>query len=230
MSPVSQVDSVVLPRERSRGTTLSRPLTRRGSQINRLLDTANGLDHDCGMKNDQTIQLFRQAIGSAAAQRMSSQSIARATVLDAGIDTPGSLAAGILLARLCLADDAQVRLVPVDPATLVSDNAIYVHTDQPLVACLGSQYAGWPVQTDDFFAMGSGPMRMVRGKEAGAERTGTYANRPRRRRRARVRQAADRVGDRIDCRSMWCRAEDVHLAIAPSTSIAGSRASRRAKH
>jgi methenyltetrahydromethanopterin cyclohydrolase len=40
-----------------------------------------------------------------------------------------------------------------------------VEVDSPLVACLGSQYAGWKVQAGSFFAMGSGPARAVRGAE-----------------------------------------------------------------
>ena len=35
----------------------------------------------------------------------------------------------------------------------------FIETDQPVEACLLSQYAGWQIQFDDYFAMGSGPMR-----------------------------------------------------------------------
>lgn len=40
-----------------------------------------------------------------------------------------------------------------------------VRTDHPAAACLISQYAGWKIAADDFFAMGSGPMRAVARKE-----------------------------------------------------------------
>ena len=43
--------------------------------------------------------------------------------------------------------------------------SVEVSTDHPLEACIGSQYAGWPVSVGKYFAMGSGPMRSVRGKE-----------------------------------------------------------------
>jgi methenyltetrahydromethanopterin cyclohydrolase len=42
---------------------------------------------------------------------------------------------------------------------------IQVATDDPVHACMASQYAGWPVTNEKFFAMGSGPMRIKRGKE-----------------------------------------------------------------
>jgi hypothetical protein len=34
-----------------------------------------------------------------------------------------------------------------------------VRTDHPAVSCMGSQYAGWAIQVDKYFAMGSGPLR-----------------------------------------------------------------------
>ena len=85
--------------------------------------------------------------------------------VDFGIDAQGGLGAGLELARVCLADLAEVTLVPgtVDgkPCPLVQ-----VVTDHPVAACLASQYAGWQVAEGKFFAMGSGPMRAAAGKEA----------------------------------------------------------------
>jgi methenyltetrahydromethanopterin cyclohydrolase len=42
---------------------------------------------------------------------------------------------------------------------------VCVSTDHPAFACLGSQYAGWQVNTGKYFAMGSGPMRAVANRE-----------------------------------------------------------------
>lgn len=44
--------------------------------------------------------------------------------------------------------------------------SVEVTTDHPLIACMASQYAGWQIKSDDYFAMGSGPMRALRGKES----------------------------------------------------------------
>ena len=78
--------------------------------------------------------------------------------IDCGIEAPGGLAAGLDLARVCLADLAEVSIVPGDvagrPCPLVQ-----VVTDHPIAACLGSQYAGWAISDGKYFAMGSGPMR-----------------------------------------------------------------------
>src|SRR5256886_5629412 len=32
-------------------------------------------------------------------------------------------------------------------------------SDHPAVSCMASQYAGWAIQVDKYFAMGSGPLR-----------------------------------------------------------------------
>jgi len=82
------------------------------------------------------------------------------TVFDFGVDMRGSEAAGLWLARVCLADLAEVEIVPSEPWPLVM-----VATDQPVAACLASQYAGWEIKGENFFAMGSGPMRAAAGRE-----------------------------------------------------------------
>jgi methenyltetrahydromethanopterin cyclohydrolase len=42
---------------------------------------------------------------------------------------------------------------------------VQVVTDHPVRACLASQYAGWAISEEKFFAMGSGPMRAAKGDE-----------------------------------------------------------------
>lgn len=87
-----------------------------------------------------------------------------ARVIDAGVEQPGSLAAGLLLARACLADLGEVSLAPAQLGAAPLP-CVVVHTGQPLAACMASQYAGWRVSVGDYFAMGSGPMRAARGTE-----------------------------------------------------------------
>lgn len=88
-----------------------------------------------------------------------------ARVIDAGVNQVGSLNAGLLVARACLADLGTVALVPGRVADLAVP-MVQVSIDHPIAACLASQYAGWKIQVGDFLAMGSGPMRAVYGKEA----------------------------------------------------------------
>ncbi len=84
--------------------------------------------------------------------------------IDCGIEARGGLLVGIELARVCLGDLATLAIVPGDVAGRPVP-AIQVMTDHPVQACLASQYAGWPINEGTYFAMGSGPMRAVRGRE-----------------------------------------------------------------
>jgi methenyltetrahydromethanopterin cyclohydrolase len=87
-----------------------------------------------------------------------------ARVLNCGIDTLGGLQAGLAMARICLANLADVALVPGE-VDQVACPIVQVSTDNPVLACMASQYAGWPIAVGKYFAMGSGPMRAVRGAE-----------------------------------------------------------------
>lgn len=101
---------------------------------------------------------------NAARLRVSVSKVAGARVIDCGGAVQGSLAAGLLLARACLADAGEVGYVPC-PVTEVGGPAVQVTTDDPVRACLASQYAGWQVSAGKFFAMGSGPMRALAARE-----------------------------------------------------------------
>ena len=74
-------------------------------------------------------------------------------------------------AHVCLADLAQVQLVP-EESSLWSGPAVNVYTDHPRQACMASQYAGWRIHRDGYFAMGSGPMRAAAGGETLLEQIG----------------------------------------------------------
>ena len=79
-------------------------------------------------------------------------------VLDVGIKTPGGLAAGRTLAEICMGGLGHVTFVPL---TIGGEmwSGVHVWTDHPAVSCMASQYAGWIINPDGFFAMGSGPIR-----------------------------------------------------------------------
>jgi methenyltetrahydromethanopterin cyclohydrolase len=115
--------------------------------------------------NERGLRLADHLAATAASLRIAvQQTPAGARVLDCGITAEGGLQAGLGLARVCLANQAEVSLVPGHlpglPVPLVQ-----VATDHPVLACMASQYAGWQVSVGKFFAMGSGPMRAAYGKE-----------------------------------------------------------------
>jgi len=81
-----------------------------------------------------------------------------ARVLDAGVNVPGGLAAGLLLAELCMGGVGHAELTPL---TIAGESwpGLQVWTDHPAECCMASQYAGWAITPEGYFAMGSGPLR-----------------------------------------------------------------------
>ena len=84
-----------------------------------------------------------------------------ATIIDAGIDIAGSAEAGRLIAEICMGGLGEVNF---------SDASnIKVKSQTPVLACLGSQYAGWALsfesQHEKFFSLGSGPARCLAQRE-----------------------------------------------------------------
>ena len=81
-----------------------------------------------------------------------------ARVLDAGVAARGGLGAGRALAELCMGGLGHLAFAPI-----VIDGqswpGVQVWTDHPAAACMASQYAGWAINPEGFFAMGSGPLR-----------------------------------------------------------------------
>ncbi|HEV3417682.1 MAG TPA: methenyltetrahydromethanopterin cyclohydrolase [Pirellulales bacterium] len=109
--------------------------------------------------------ICQRMVTQAEALRVRVRSAAgEATVIDCGIEARGGLEAGRLLAEVCMAGLGRVEFVP-GSAELWSGPAVMVRTDAPVAACMAAQYAGWKVQHEKFFAMGSGPMRAATGKE-----------------------------------------------------------------
>lgn len=85
------------------------------------------------------------------------------TLIDAGSRHTGGIEAGLALARICLGGLGDVALVPGGLARWPW--RVCVRSSHPVVACLGSQYAGWSLAQGDFFALGSGPGRALARKE-----------------------------------------------------------------
>ena len=151
--------------------------------------------------------------------RLAVSKVAGARVIDCGGAVTGSLAAGLGMARGCLADLAEVSYVP---CPVVGGPAVQVTTDDPVRACLASQYAGWQVQVDKFFAMGSGPMRAlsarediyqhIPGKEVSPVAVGVLET--------RKHPTEDVIASIVA--KLPASAESLTLLVAPASSLAGT--------
>jgi methenyltetrahydromethanopterin cyclohydrolase len=112
--------------------------------------------------NERANRVADELEANAGPLRVAVSRVAGALVIDCGGAADGSLGAGLLLARACLADLGEVTFVP---SADVPGPAVQVRTDDPVRACLAAQYAGWQVKTANFTGMGSGPMRAAYAKE-----------------------------------------------------------------
>lgn len=171
--------------------------------------------------NERALRCVEELVARAEERRVAVHGLeGGGRVIDCGIEAPGGLLAGLDLARICLADLAEVALTSGDVA---GRPVIVVQTitDHPALACLGSQYAGWALSEGKFFAMGSGPMRAAYGSEAVIEHLG-------------CREQANQVVGVLEGRKLpppavveriaqACHVEPqaVTLLIAPTASLAG---------
>ena len=85
------------------------------------------------------------------------------TIIDAGINHAGGLEAGRIIAEICMGGMGTVTLNH-SPYTANWPLSIHVHTANPVLGCLGSQYAGWSLAHEKYYALGSGPARAMATK------------------------------------------------------------------
>lgn len=86
------------------------------------------------------------------------------TLIDAGIDCAGTPELGRLIGETCLGGLGIVRLTRMFVGNLDLP-AVIVSAEQPKIATLGSQYAGWSIRVGKYHAMGSGPARALAREE-----------------------------------------------------------------
>ncbi|MBE0512981.1 methenyltetrahydromethanopterin cyclohydrolase, partial [Candidatus Bathyarchaeota archaeon] len=83
-----------------------------------------------------------------------------ATLIDAGIEAKGGLLAGRIITEICLGGygKANIFYKQYDDLEIPS---IFVYTDHPAIATLGSQFAGWQIKVGGYTAIVSGPARAL---------------------------------------------------------------------
>jgi methenyltetrahydromethanopterin cyclohydrolase len=111
--------------------------------------------------NDRALELADRLAADAEAARVEVTMLSNgARVIDCGAQAAGGFEAGRCLAEICMAGLGKVAYAPlaIEGRWLP---ALTVTTDRPAVACLAAQYAGWRLDHDGYFAMGSGPGRSL---------------------------------------------------------------------
>jgi methenyltetrahydromethanopterin cyclohydrolase len=111
--------------------------------------------------NDRARDLADRLAAEADALRVAVTTLEGGTrLIDCGSGARGGLEAGRQFAQICMGGLGWVSFAPV----VFGGHwlpGLTVVTDRPALACLGSQYAGWRLDRDDYFAMASGPGRAL---------------------------------------------------------------------
>ena len=147
-----------------------------------------------------------------------------ATVIDMGINCRGSWEAGLLFTRVTLGDLAKVQLGEFYLNKDYSFSAVELFVEQPLIACLASQIAGWKLGEGEFATIGSGPARAIAAVE-----TDQYLEMtPYRDQNDEVvlciqdtKLPSERIGLWV-AEACKVKPENVYLLVAPSACLVGS--------
>ena len=91
-------------------------------------------------------------------------------IIDAGINSIGSVSAGVLISEICMGGLGKVSININYYSKLPT--WLTVRSEQPVIACLASQYAGWSLSASSdksndkkFSCLGSGPARALANRE-----------------------------------------------------------------
>ena len=116
--------------------------------------------------NRRALTLVDRLVADPDLLRVASRTLDNgARLIDCGSEAPGGLEAGRLYAQICMGGLGWVSF-----SSLTLEGwwlpALTVATDHPARACLASQYAGWKLEREKWFAMASGPGRaLVRAED-----------------------------------------------------------------
>jgi methenyltetrahydromethanopterin cyclohydrolase len=89
-----------------------------------------------------------------------SKSTVGATIVDAGVNVPGGFQAGKMMTEICMGGCGKAEISFKRYGDLEFPS-ITISTDQPAIAALGSQFAGWRIKEGESIAIGSGPARAL---------------------------------------------------------------------
>jgi len=120
--------------------------------------------------NKLTKPLVENLITNADSLRLEVSNLNDGTcIIDAGINAKGGIEAGRLIAEICMGGLGVVKLRASTNFKNWSWH-VDVHSSNPVMACLASQYAGWSLSHGKgkgaFNALGSGPARTLGSNES----------------------------------------------------------------
>ncbi len=173
--------------------------------------------------NMLTMKLAQDAIAKKEELNLKVQKHTKGcTIIDAGIEAKGGYAAGRIITEICLGGLGIASLTSTCYGDITLPT-IHIETDHPAIATLGSQFAGWRIKTEGFFAMGSGPARALSLKPKDLYDKIGYRDESD---QAVIMLETDQLptSEALDDISEKCgvEAENLLVVLAPSSSLTGS--------
>jgi methenyltetrahydromethanopterin cyclohydrolase len=172
--------------------------------------------------NEMGFEVFEEMLDYADELQIEVQELDNGTVVaDAGVKAHGGYGAGGYLSPLCMADLAEIQLTPFDIKGVLLPG-IQVATDHPAVSCMASQCAMWQIKANKYFAMGSGPARVLARKtrdlyeKIGFEESSDVAVIV-----LESNKLPDETVSALIAEKCGIDPADLRIAIAPTDSIAG---------
>lgn len=119
--------------------------------------------------NKLTAPLVQYLVSNSASLRLDVSELDNGCcIIDAGINVSGGLEAGRIISEICMGGLGTVKLRASTNFRNWSWH-LDVHSTNPVLSCLGSQYAGWSLNHGEgkgaFNALGSGPARAMGSSE-----------------------------------------------------------------
>ncbi len=167
--------------------------------------------------NDNAIGLVQEMIENEENLDVRASTLGNGTsVIDAGVNVQGGYRAGRIFSEICMGGLGEVRLSMEDRPK------VHVQADHAPISCLGSQYAGWSINVNDYNAMGAGPARALSRVEDLFEELGYEDDS---KKGVLTLESGELPGEEVaDYIAEKCgiEPEDLYLLVAPTASIVGS--------
>jgi len=84
-------------------------------------------------------------------------------IIDAGVNAKGGFQAGKIITEICMGGCGKAAITHGTYGDMDLPS-IQIHSDHPVIAMLGSQFAGWQISEEGYSAIGSGPARALAQK------------------------------------------------------------------
>ena len=150
------------------------------------------------------------------------ETAAGTTIIDAGIKAKGGFEAGRLITEICMGGCAKAEMTSRSYGDLELPT-ILVYSDNPLIATLGSQYAGWQINEEGYSAICSGPARALASKPKKIFDEIEYTDKCD---KAIVILETDKIpGQKIlerFCKECKVSSENLTIILTPTTSVSGA--------